>query len=300
MDWVEFFCDVDDFCQEFVPCWHSRLIAEGERKRRRESQLALSEILTVLIGFHRSGYRTFKQYYHWLLAEHMAEFPQLVSDQRFVELTPGALVPLAGYLMTRFGEITGIAFVDSTALAVCGNKRITRHRVFADQARIGRTTIGWFFGFKVHLVINDCGELLGGKITAGNVDDRSPVRRLCRGLFGKLFGDKGDISGELTADLLKQGLRLVTGLRKNLREQLLPLWDKRMLRKRSLIETVIDQLKNISQIEHSRHRSPTNFLVNLFAGLIAYTHQPKKPSLNLTPQESQQLKQLAPAMTLLA
>ena len=155
-------------------------------------------------------------------------------------------------------------------------------------------------GFKVHLVINDRGELLAVRITAGNVDDRSPVRGLCRGLFGKLFGDKGYISAELTADLLKQGLRLVTGLRKNMREQLLPLWDKLMLRKRSLIETVIDQLKNISQIEHTRHRSPINFLVNLFAGLVAYTHQPKKPSLNLNPNEAQQLQLLAPAMTLIA
>lgn len=127
MDWVELFCDVDDFCQEFVPVWQSRLIADGNRQRRRESQLALSEILTTLIAFHRSGYRTFKQYYLWLLAEHLAEFPRLVRDQRFVELTPGAFVPLAGYLMTRFGEITGIAFVDSTALAVCGNKLITRN-----------------------------------------------------------------------------------------------------------------------------------------------------------------------------
>ena len=300
MDWVELFCEVDDFCQDFEPRWRQRLIAEGDRKRQRESQLVLSEILTILIGFHQSGFRTFKAYYLNLLTHHTAEFPKLVSYQRFVELTPGALLPLAGYLLTRFGEITGIAFVDSTKLAVCGNKRIRRNRVFADQARIGKTTMGWFFGFKVHLVINDRGELLGVRITAGNVDDRSPVRRMCRGLFGKLFGDKGYISGELTADLMQQGLRLVTGLRKNMREQLLPLWDKLMLRKRSLIETVIDQLKNISQIEHTRHRSPINFLVNLFAGLIAYTHQPKKPSLNLNSKESQQLQLLVPAMTLIA
>lgn len=299
MDWVELFCDVDDFRQDFEPRWQQRLIVEGERQRRRESPLVLSEVLTILIAFHQSGFRTFKAYDLDLLWHHRAEFPKLVSDQRFVEQTPGTLIPLAGDLMTRFGEITGIAFVDSTALAVCGNKRISRNRVFAGEARIGRTTIGWFFGFKVPLVINDRGELLAVRITAGNVDDRSPVRALCRGLFGKLFGDKGDISAELTADLLKQGLRLVTGLRKNMREQLLPLWDKLMLRKRSLIETVIDQLQNISQTEHTRHRSPINFLVNLFAGLVAYTHQPKKPSLNLNPKEAQQLQLLAPAMTLI-
>ena len=123
---------------------------------------------------------------------------------------------------------------------------------------------------------------------------------MCRQLIGKLFGDKGYISQTLTADLLQQGVRLVTGLRKNMREKLLPLWDKLMLRKRSLIETVIDQLKNISQIQHPRHRSPTNYLVNILAGLVAYTHPPKKPSLHLTPEETQQLELLAEAQLLTA
>ena len=176
----------------------------------------------------------------------------------------------------RLGEITGLSFVDSTALSVCGHKRISRNRVFEGRARLGRTSIGWFFGFKLHLVINECGELLNVQITPGNVDDRSPVRDMCRQLWGQLFGEKGDISAELTADLRQHDLRLVTGLRKNMREKLLLLWDKLMLRKRSLIETVIDQLKNISQIEHTRNRSPMNFLANLFAGLIAYTYPSQK------------------------
>ena len=123
---------------------------------------------------------------------------------------------------------------------------------------------------------------------------------MCEKLIGKLFGDEGYISQTLTADLLQQCVRLVTGLRKNMREKLLPLWDKLMLRKRSLIETVIDQLKNISQIQHTRHHSPTNYLVNILAGLAAYTHQPKKPSLHLPPDETLQLDLLAEAQLMVA
>jgi hypothetical protein len=132
-----------------------------------------------------------------------------------------------------------------------------------------------------YLVVNECGELLAFYVTPGNVDDRKPVPKLARRLFGKLFGDKGYISQRLANQLLEQDVQLITGLRKNMKNRLLPLMDKLLLRKRSLIETINDQLKNISQIVHTRHRSVDNFLVNLIAGLIAYTHQPKKPSLNL-------------------
>jgi len=153
----------------------------------------------------------------------------------------------------------------------------------------GKTTVGWFYGFKLHLVINDEGELLAFKLTAGNVDDRAPVPALTRGLFGKLFGDKGYISQQLFDELYERGVQLITRLRKNMKNKLMPLVDKLLLRKRALIESVNDQLKNVSQIEHTRHRSPANFLVNLVAGLIAYTYLPKKPSLNLRPEELGQL-----------
>ncbi len=145
--------------------------------------------------------------------------------------------------------------------------------------------MGWFFGFKLHLVVNDQGELLGCYLTAGNVDDRKPVPHLARHLFGKLIGDKGYISQELTTQLLDMlGVHLVTFLRSNMNGRLVSQSDVVLLRKRAIIETINDQLKNISQIEHSRHRSPINFIVNLFAGLIAYCRQPKKPALRLEDQ----------------
>ena len=281
MDWESLFCDVDDYCRVVEPLMRQRQLTTGQRHRNRAGRLTSSEVMTILIAFHRSDFRTFKHFYIMLQKQHIAEFPDLVSYQRFVELMPSVLALLCGYLRSRFGKCTGIAFVDSTALAVCGNKRISRNRVFRGMAKLGKTTMGWFFGFKLHLVINECGELLAVQLTHGNVDDRQPVPHLTRELFGKLFGDKGYISSELFAQLWDRGLQLITHIRRNMTNQLMPLVDKILLRKRSLIETVNDQLKNISQIEHTRHRSATNFVVNLVAGLIHYTHQPKKPSLRL-------------------
>jgi hypothetical protein len=292
MDWEMLFCEVDDYCKAVEPQLRQRQLACGEQRRNREKRLTSSEIMTILISFHRSDFRTFKHYYHMLLKQHRAEFPRLVSYNRFVELMPSVLALLCGYLQSRFGECTGIAFVDSTALAVCGNKRISRNRVFRGIARLGKTTMGWFFGFKLHLIINECGDLLAVNLTRGNVDDRQPVPNMTQRLFGKLFGDKGYISAQLFAQLWDQGLQLVTHIRGNMTNRLMPLVDKILLRKRSLVETVNDQLKNISQIEHTRHRSVTNFVVNLLAGLIQYTHQPKKPTLRLDERDRTTLDHL--------
>ncbi len=211
------------------------------------------------------------------------EFPGLVSYNRFVEFIPSVLVVLCVYLRTScLGTCTGISFIDATALAVCKNPRIHSHKVFAGLAERGKTSTGWFFGFKLHLIFNDRGELLNLLLTPGNADDRKPVPKIVQKLFGKLFGDKGYLSKTLRDELLHTfNVQLVTGIRSNMKNMLMPLMDKILLRKRAIVETIIDQLKNISQIEHSRHRSPTNFLVNLICGLIAYCHKPKKAPLGL-------------------
>jgi hypothetical protein len=294
MDWESLFCDVDDYCLITEPLLRQRLLTNGKRHRDRSGQLSSSEVMTILIAFHRSDFRTFKHFYTMLKERHIAEFPNLVSYQRFVELMPSVLLLLCGYLHSRFGKCTGIAFIDSTALAVCGNKRISRNRVFRGLAKLGKTTIGWFYGFKLHLIINECGELLAVQLTPGNVDDRQPAPQLAQKLFGKLFGDKGYISADLFTQLWEHGLQLITNLRRNMAARIMPLVDKILLRKRSLIETVNDQLKNISQIEHTRHRSVANFMVNLVAGLIQYTHQPKKPALHLNQNQRYALNALSP------
>jgi hypothetical protein len=238
--------------------------------------------MTILIYFHGSNYRTFKHYY----LEHVCKslnkyFPNLVSYNRFVEISQTVAIELSAFLTSKFAPCTGISYIDSTKIAVCNNKRISRNKVFKDTASLGKSTMGWFFGFKLHLVVNDKGELVAVKVTPGNVDDRTPVPKMAAKIFGKLFGDKGYISKELFESLLKKGITLITGIKKNMKNKLMDIHDKILLRKRSIIETINDQLKNISQIEHTRHRSCTNFMINLLGGLIAYTFKDTKPSINI-------------------
>jgi hypothetical protein len=189
-----------------------------------------------------------------------------------------ALVPLCAYLQTPKGKRQGVAFIDSPLLAVCPPTRSARHKVFAGLAAWGKSSLGWTYGLKLPLLITELGELVAGCLTATHVDDRTPVSQLRKGSQGKTFGDRGYSSQALFDTLFAHGAQLLPKLRNDRKNKLLPMLDKLLLRKRSLIETVNDHLKHISQIEPSQHRRVTNFLVNLIAGLIAYTYQPKKPS----------------------
>lgn len=282
---LKLFCDVDDFCHMV----QQRQLPQGER-RVRQAGLCESEIMTIMIHFHQSGYRDFKSYYTHHVQPHLYKaFPELVSYSRFVTLLPRVVVLLWAYAQARCGCCTGIAFVDSTPLRVCHNRRISRHKVFHKLAARGQCSLGWFYGFKLHLIVNEYGEVLAFTLTPGNVDDRKPVPQLAKRLFGKLFGDKGYLSQALFEQLWEQNVQLITALKANMKNRLLPLIDKLLLRKRYIIETINDQLKNISQIEHSRHRSPVNFVINVLAGLIAYTWQAKKPAINWSIHQSKAL-----------
>lgn len=282
MSLLEMFCDVDEFCVQMSKQATSHQLGKG--KSGPQARMWLSEIMTIVIHFHQSHYRDFKAYYCEHVQQHLrSEFPSLVSYTRFVELMPSALRMLTLYLRSRLGQTRGIAYIDSTALAVCHNKRIFHHKVFAGLAARGKSSLGYFFGFKLHLLVNDQGELLRFFLSPGNIDDRKPAPILVKRLWGKLFADKGYISQPLFEQLFAQGLQLITLPKKKKKAQdhrLMPLWDKLLARKRSIIETINDQLKNISQIAHTRHRSPRNFLVNLVAGLLAYTFQDKKPAIH--------------------
>ena len=248
MSLTSLFCSVDDFCINFEPEWHKQLIGQNLRPAISKT-LSMSEVVTIVIHFHESAYREIKHYYINHVQKFLAgEFPGLVSYNRFVELMPHALVPLTFFLKTQCtGKATGLSFIDSTPLVVCNNLRIESHRVFSGIAKRGKTSTGWKFGFKLHLVINHLGELLSFCLTPGNRDDRKPVKNLVDGLIGWLYGDKGYISAELTAWLAEKGLNLVTKAKKNMKPRLLRAFDKMMLRKRAIIESVNDQLKNISQ-----------------------------------------------------
>ncbi|MEP7703137.1 IS982 family transposase [Paraglaciecola sp. 25GB23A] len=283
---VETYCDVDDFCELFIEQWQRTLLENGELKRRRDSKLSPAEVMTIIIHFHQSHYRDFKNYYlHYVSRQLKAHFPELLSYTRFLGISSSVVVPLCSYLTSKLGKPTGIQFVDSTKIEVCHIMRAKRNQVFAGVATHGKGTMGWSFGFKLHLIINHLGEIVSLKLTKGNVDDRQPVPEMADSLFGKLYGDKGYISKALSGELLDKGVELITTVRKNMKKKFMSLWDRAILKKRFIIETVNDQLKNISYIEHSRHRSIHGFMLNLLGGLIAYCLKNEKPSLDLTAQE---------------
>lgn len=290
---TEIFCSIDDFCLVFEPALEKRQLSTGKRTRKRKFTMSTSEIVTITVLFHLSGTRTFKHFYIGYVQKHLGqEFPNTVSYNRFVELMQSSILPLALYMKTCcLGQCTGISFIDSTSIRVCKNKRITQNKVFRDIATVGKSTMGWFYGFKLHIIVNDKGELLDFIITRANVDDRTPLKEdnFLKKIFGSLYADKGYISKELSNLLFDQGLHLVTGIRANMKNVLMAMRDKILLRKRSVIETINDQLKNIAQAEHSRHRSFGNFITNLVASLIAYSFQESKPSIKFETENTTQL-----------
>ena len=216
-------------------------------------------------------------------------FPLVVSYNRFVELEKEVAVPLALFIKkVLLGKCTGISFVDSTPLRVCRNQRIHVHKVFKGIAQRGKCSMGWFFGFKLHLICNEKGELLNFMITPGDVDDRKPLeyKAFIDFIYGKLVADKdkidkGCISKNLFQRLFVNGIQLITKLKSNMKGALMSVSDRLLLRKRAIIETVNDELKNIAQVEHSRHRSFDNFIVNILGAIAAYCMFPQKTCINV-------------------
>ena len=282
---VDIFYFTDEFCKAFnMTLVGAQLKVNNSKKSHNKlCKLSDSEVITILIAFHLGSYRNLKHFYTQYVQVHLTrDFPETVSYNRFVELQQKALLPMVIFLkLMRLGSCTGISFVDSTSLKVCNNKRIFNHKVFDGIAQRGKSTMGWFFGFKLHFAVNDKGEILSFVITPGNVDDREPLKdsNFLNKIFGKLFADKGYIGQKLFDQLFVDGIHLITGLKRNMKNCLMSVSDKILLRKRSIIETINDELKNICQVEHSRHRSFGNFLTTLISGLLAYSFLPKKPSI---------------------
>jgi hypothetical protein len=281
-----FFC-IDEFCKTFEEWEKHRLIDTG-RKRYRSCEMSLSEMLTIMVIFHVSPCKVFKYFYiHYLPLAHKQDFPNLISYNRFVQLMPRLFVPFCILLQGLFGEETGIYIADPTALPVCHNKRINRNRVFKGIAMRGKTTMGWFYGLKLHMVINHKGSIMAVKITPGNIDERTILDEMTRHLKGNLFADKGFISGDLFKQLYQRGLKLITGIRSNMKNYLMDLGEKILLRKRFLIETIFDILKVHMNLSHTRHRSPTNCCINILSCLVAYQLRHNKPSFKSSTNLSQ-------------
>ena len=274
----------DDFCKFFDQMMEKYSIPDkNKRKYHRDGTMSKAEIMVILILFHSSGYRCLKHFYLNHVCVHLRHlFPEVVSYNRFVELEKSVALPLAIFIKkVLLGKCTGISFVDSTPLRVCRNQRIHVHKVFKGIAERGKCSMGWFFGFKLHLICNEKGELLNFMITPGDVDDRKPLelKSFIEFIYGKLVGDKGYISKNLFQRLFVDGIQLITKLKSNMKGALMSVSDRLPLRKRAIIETVNDELKNIAQVEHSRHRSFDNFIVNLLGAISTYCFFPKKPCI---------------------
>ena len=285
MSIVSLFCEIDDFFLAYEKWQTTHCLPEAipPETRGRPRKLHASEVMTLLIAFHQSGYRTFKHFYQRHVCVYWcAEFPHLVSYTRFVQLQQEVLTLLTLYLSAKRGTCSGVSFVDSTRLCVCDNKRIGSHRVFAAHAERSKTSMGGFYGFKLHLIINDEGEVLNAELTPANTDDRSRVEKLATRLWGSLFGDRGYISKDMRERLRENGINLVYKVRKNMDPLPLSVCDEVLLRKRVLIESVIKELKTQTQLEHTRHRSFKNFQVNVVSALIAYQLLETKPALNIS------------------
>jgi hypothetical protein len=280
---IEIFFFSDNFCNEKGSEIDTKLIPENSDAHKMSCGLSMSEIMTIEIFYHLQGSKCFKYYYTYFVMVHLKEyFPGLVSYNRFVQLKPRMMLYMFCFLLAcRLGQKTDCYFIDSTKIAVCHNLRINSNRVFKNIAKRGKTSTGWFYGIKLHLVINEIGEIISCYLTKGNVADNNfdLGLKLCKGLLGKIYGDKGYINEKLQQELLKQDLLLVTKLKKNMKNKFVKNEDKMLLTKRGVIESVNDILKNICDIEHSRHRSPINAFINIFSGLIAYSFLDHKPSV---------------------
>ncbi len=278
---TQLYCTIDDFCKMLeAELGKKRLL--GSEKSKNHSKITISEIATIALFYHYSGYKNFKSYYINHVKIHLTkEFPKAPSYSRMVELKQDIFWILALLAKAFAGSCTGISIIDSTSLEVCHNRRIYRHKIFKGLADRGKTSVKWFFGFKLHITINHLGEIISFFITPGNVSDgnKDVLEKITKDIFGKLIADKGYVGH--FQDLYERGITIIHGIRSNMKNQLVSLFDKFLMHQRGIIETVFGLLKEDFNLEHSRHRSIAGFFVNIFTVLVAYAFRPKKPAINL-------------------
>ena len=279
-DITELYCFIADFCTKLSSHAKHSQIGAGQVITRKPA-MDICEILTIVIMFHKSPCKNFKYFYNSYLQLYKQEFPTLLSYNRFVELKPRSLSYFVALMYSLLSQDSLVHFIDSTMLPVCHNKRIYSHKVFDGFAAIGKSSMGWFYGLKLHLVVNSKGQIAWFQLTSGNVSDSKVAGKITKQLKGLLIGDKWYISSKLFKQLFNRGLKLITGIRKNMKNKLMTLHEKILLRKRSISETVNDYLKNKMSICHTRHRSPINAIVHIISTMVAYSLNPRKPSITM-------------------
>lgn len=277
-DFTEIFCFVDDFLKEYDKI--NIAINNCKSKPGPKGNLNRSEVITIILGHAFSNFDCFKNYYEkHIIPNHNKDF-KLVSYKRFNRLIKDYLPYFTVLLNCLMDECDGLSLVDSTSIAVCKNYRIKSHKVFDRLATRGKTTKGWFYGFKLHLITNLKGGIVKASFSPGNKDDRAHLKTMTSGIFGKIFGDRGYISKTLSAEFSQVGIQIVTRIKKNMKNILIPMIDKILLLKRCLIESVFSRIKLLNKFEHSRHRSPTNAFVHMIACLVNYQLLNNKPSID--------------------
>lgn len=278
---TEIFCNVDEFCQSFSEYLISSSIG---KKTKKVSTMYISEISTIMILYQLSGYKCFKFYYDRVVLHGKLKsyFPKALSYNRFVELIPRSFIYLTAYMQLK-GVVSGngIYYLDSKKIAVCHNRRIHSHKVFKGLAARGHCSVGYFFGFKLFLIINHVGQIVKFRFMRGNAADNngSFMKEFLKNLKGKVFADKGFINQKIWTELLETGLQVITKLRSNMKNKLMIPIDKLLLSKRGVIESTFNLLMTQCDLEHTRHRSPINAFCSIIAALIAYTNLDHLPTI---------------------
>lgn len=281
---IQMFLDIDDFCQSYEK-WRSTQRSLPQSLDQWTSALHRSEAMTILVYYHHSGYKCFQYYYKRLVqGELKSYFPITYGYKYFLSLIPKCfdLIFLFAQWQCKTAQRTQIYYIDSKRLPVCHNKRIHSHQVFRGIAQRGKSSMGWFYGLKLHLVINNLGQINSFLFTSANFSDNNQfvLQYLLDELQGICFGDKGYLS-KLFEQFYLRGLKLVTKVRKNMKNQLVPLHEKYQLMKRGIIESVNDILMTVCDLEHTRHRSPANAMTHMIAAIIGYNYLPNKPKVIL-------------------
>lgn len=282
---VEIFITIDDFAKIYS-IWEANNSLPSPSKRGFKPRLSDSEIATIMILYHLSGEKCFEYFYRKEILNHRRkDFPNAVSYNRFVEIMhrAGRLLFLFAQYSAFLGRKTGIYFIDSTKLGVCNNRRIGSNKVCAAKASRGKTSCGWFFGFKLHLIVNHLGQIIQCAFTTGSKSDNEAniLKILLKDVTGKCFGDKGYIT-KLFEYFKEKDLSLITRVRKNMKEKYQSKEDRHLLSKRGMIESVFDILKTVCDLEHTRHRNVENLFGNTFAALGAYHFIERKPMIDPT------------------
>lgn len=269
------FIFIDDFSQAFYSYAEKDpddaiLAPYSKRDVQNNCQLCLSEILTILVYFHFSGFKTFKHYYKFLESHHLKEFPNLISYTRFVEIKHNYTFELFILSQTISADCDGLSYIDATHLPVCHIKREHSHKTFNGIASKSKSTMGWYFGFKLHLISNRYGHLISYELTLATVDDRKAPDKLFEKVFGELYGDKGYIGKPFIDRMSEKSIKIITALKKNMKPKIMSEEQSENLNKRSIIESVFNCLKNHTNLQHTRHRNPKNYLINLISSITAY------------------------------